>query len=75
VSRWGAAVSESETSRMAYSMSSMVVQKNLGEEEADEERDGRLLRLIYDIINKGEEKALVVVVWLVAHARGKAYLI
>jgi hypothetical protein len=60
---------------MAYSMSSMVVQKNLGEEEADEERDGRLLRLIYDIINKGEEKALVVVVWLVAHARGKAYLI
>lgn len=54
-------------------MSSVMVQKNLGEEEGDEERDGTL-RLIYDIIGK-EEKALMVVVWLVARAIGKAYLI
>lgn len=53
-------------------MSSVMVQKNLGE-EGDEERDGTL-RLIYDIIGK-EEKALMVVVWLVARAIGKVYLI
>lgn len=36
--RWGVAASESEASMMACSMSSMVVWKNMGEEDGDRKK-------------------------------------
>lgn len=45
------AASESEASMMACSMSSMVVWKNMGEEDGDRKKDGRLA-LIYDANNE-----------------------
>lgn len=69
-----AAGSESEANRTPYSMSSMVVQKNLSEGDRDIKREGKL-GLIYDIISEEEKEALILVAWLVVHAGGNAYLI
>lgn len=45
------AAGESEASMMACSVSYMVVRKNMGEEDEDRNKDGRLT-LIYDTNNE-----------------------
>jgi hypothetical protein len=69
-----AAGSESEANRTPYSMSSMMVRKNLSEGDRDVKREGKL-GLIYDSISEEEKEALILVAWLVVHAGGNAYLI
>lgn len=51
------------------SMSSIVVQKNLGGRQRWE-RYEKLGLIYYGINDEGEEKTFVVIAWLIAHLRG-----